>query len=196
MNITNHCLDRYTERILGISDTQTMKQYIAQNRDMLVKDIERILEYANMVYTGQINGDKSTKNYWLRDNIVIVTDTGNSTAITLYKIDFGFGEKTDKMITSNLLDEITIFREKICNIKSEIDNNVEYKKTEIGNIENEITALKEQIFMLEFKKNTLENEVKVAYNEVEMLNKNLEVRALKICNSAEYRKDLAKLNSK
>jgi hypothetical protein len=93
INITKHCLDRYAERVLGIEDLQTARQYINSNQDKVSEDINKLFEFATLILTAQINGDKSTKNYWLRDNIVIVTDTGNSTLITLYRIDDSPNEK-------------------------------------------------------------------------------------------------------
>jgi hypothetical protein len=144
--------------------------------------------------TAQINGDKSTKNYWLRDNIVIVTDTGNSTLITLYRIDFGFGTDVDKMITDKLLEEISSFNDKKMATENVVANEIEDKETKIANIEASISQMQQMLDFFKLKKETLINEVKIANKDIELINKEIEVRALKICNSAEYRKDLLKLN--
>jgi hypothetical protein len=196
MNITNHCKERYVERIVGITTTNELKQYIVLNNDKIVDDIGKLIEYGDIIYTGQINGDKSTKNYLKNGQMIVVMDTGNTTAITLYKIDFGFGEKTDKILTTSILEELNGISVEIENAKAKVNDNVSLRTTEITNIENEIEYLKQQMSTLNLKKDTLENEVKIANSEVETVNKKYEFFALKLCNSAEYRKDLAKLNTK
>jgi xylulokinase len=58
----------------------------------------------------------------------------------------------------------------------------------------EIEMLKERLSVMQLKKDTLDNEIKIAKRDIEVVNKEIENRALKICNSLEYKKDLAKLN--
>lgn len=193
MNITNHAFDRFTERIVGIADQLAARQYINQNKEKITEDINKLVEFSELLFTGQINGDKSTKNYLLRDNIILVTDTANSALITLYKIDFGFGDKTDRLIASNLKEDIMILKKQLCDKKLDIDTNVEYKKYELNTIESQVETLKQQLFMLELKKNTKESEIKVAYNDVEILSKDIEMLAVKLCNSLEYKKDILRL---
>jgi hypothetical protein len=194
MNVTNHALDRYVERIIGITDMTTGRQHINSNREKIVENVNKMVEHAQLICTMQINGDKSTKNYWLRDNIVLVTDTANTTIITLYRIDFGFDEEIDRVVTDSLLEKIKLLKIKLESKKETIADTVSYKETELSNVESEIINLKERLFMLDVKKNTLQSEIKVVYNDAEMINKEIEVHALKICNSAEYKKDLLKLN--
>jgi predicted nucleic acid-binding Zn-ribbon protein len=194
MNITNHCFDRYCERILGISEIQTARQYIATNREKLKDEITKVFDYSVKIYTGQINGDKSTKNYWLRDNIVMVTDTEDQSLITLYRIDFGLGEEIDRAVTQMLLGEIIQFNHEKESLEESIEKEIGFKKTEIENIDNEIEMLKERLSVMQLKKDTLDNEIKIAKRDIEVVNKEIENRALKICNSLEYKKDLAKLN--
>jgi hypothetical protein len=193
-SVTAHCMERYVERILGITDTLSIKQYITLNRDKVSEDINKMIKYSKLIYTGQINGDKTSKNYYLSGgNIILVIDTNNGTVVTLYEICFGFSESIDKINTANLVEEINTLQEQIIEKKVLIDEQIEQKKVEIDNVQSDIKSLEEQLFMLKFKHQTLQNELKVVYNDIEMLNKQLECHALKICNSLEYRKELAKI---
>lgn len=195
INITKHCLDRYAERILGIEDLQTARQYINSNQDKINEDIDKLFTYATLIYTGQIGGDKSSKNYWLRDNIVMVTDTGNSTLITLYRIDFGLGETIDKLVTDKLLEEINELNKDFKEAERVAVEEIDGKQTDVININAEIEKYKQMLANLQLRKETVENEIKIVNQKSQLIYKEIETRALKICNSAEYRKDLLKLNA-
>lgn len=192
MQITNHFLDRYAERILGISDLLAARQYINQNREKIEEDIRKLFEHSELLITMQLQGDKTTKNFYIRDNIILVAKSDNSVLITLYRIDFSFGEKTDRMIIQNLKEEIQTLKEQMKNKKESIDNEIEFKKKEVEMIGIEVINLEQQLNMLKLKKQTKENEIRVSYNEVEILNKQIEMRAIKLCNSLEYKSDILK----
>ena len=89
MNQTKHCLDRYAERILGYTDMLAARNYTNSNAEKVAEDINKLIEFSTLIWTGQLAGDKSTKNYRMNGQTILVTDTANSTLITLYKVEFG-----------------------------------------------------------------------------------------------------------
>ena len=108
MNISKHAMDRFAMRICGYTDVLSARQYINSNEEKITEDINKLIEHSVLLWTAQINGDKSTKNYRIRDNIILVTDTADSALITLYRIDFGFGDDIDRTISLKLLIKATL----------------------------------------------------------------------------------------
>lgn len=193
INITKHAFDRYAERILGYTDQFAARQYVNANEEKVTEDINKLFSFSTLLWTGQINGDKSTKNYYLKDNIILVTDTSNTALITLYRIDFGFSNEIDRIISEKLLEEILELQNKLSERKMAVAETAEIKKAELSNIESELFILKNQVKLLEFKRQAKDSEIKVLFNDVEIVSKQIEVKALKLCNSLEYKKELLAL---
>lgn len=193
MDITKHAFDRYAKRILGYEDQLAARQYINSNIDKVTKDVNKLIEYSELIWTGQINGDRTTKNYYYNNGVILVVESNNLKLITLYKVDFSFGKELDKLIAQKLLDEILDLRQKMTDKKKEIEETVKEKKIELENIDNDLNYLKEQMKLMEFKKQSKEDEIKTIYNDVSLMDKQIESKALKLCNSLEYKKELEKI---
>lgn len=194
MNKTNHIKQRYVERILNINNSVEVKQYIVDNNDKVESDLDKLMEFSQCIGTAQINGDKTSKNYHLRDNIIIVTDTDNSTMITLYKVDFGFPDRTNRVIVDDLMKDISELDELLEETNKGINEYIGQKELEIDNYDAEILNLKQRIEIITQKKNVAVDAVKAKRLDNDYIRKQREDYMNKLCNSLALKKDLEKLN--
>lgn len=58
LNLTKHFNERWTERIVGITDEKTMREYITQNQKMIAEHANKTFEYATFIFRGQL-GDNT-----------------------------------------------------------------------------------------------------------------------------------------
>ena len=132
--ITQHCKERYAERIMGREGRGDVAVFIAQNQEKIETDINKLYEYAQIIYTGQLK-DKNYVNVFLNGTWVLLTDKGMQKAITMYKIDFGLGEEFNKEFVKKMLEKIAARREEYCNALNE----KEKQKSEYEAIMNDLT---------------------------------------------------------
>lgn len=188
MDITNHAKERYVERIKGILGKNEIKQYIVQNEDKIEEHILKLYEYSEKIFTGQIGGDKTTKDFHLNGDICLVV--GDDCIRTIYKINFAFPEKTRLMVIEDLKQEIIRIKDEINNEKQIVDAKRQECDIKIQQAKQEIKALKESI---EIK----EDEIKIYESEKELLNKKirrshtyLQNYAEQLFGNTEYKKDI------
>lgn len=194
MDVTKHCRERYVERIKGINNSIERKEYIANNQEQIDIDINKLFEFAKFIDTEQIGGDKTSKNFYINDNIILVVNTENTVIITLYKVDFGFSPKTNRNIIKDLLEEI---EEEKNNVVKFDNRNKEYRNSQqlkIDEYKNKISELEESISLYKTKINSINNEIYIQTKEGNISLLKLKDRVNKLCNSIEYKNDLKQLN--
>ena len=194
MDITNHCIRRYVERIKCINNSIEVKEYIAVNQDQIEKEINKMFSYSDFIIEAQIGGDKTNKRFYIRDNIIFVVNSDDKVIITLYKVDFGFPEATNRKIIEDLMEEIFSLAEQLKEKNKNINEYVEYKKLEIDTWNNEISCLEEKIKCLKRKIKVNECSIDESVQSNNVIRTQLKDYANKLCNSIEYKMDLKELN--
>lgn len=146
MNITNHAKERYLERIQGITDDKTRKQYLAVNNERIEKEILDMYNYSALIYTGQLGGDKTTKDYYMNKDTALVV--GGDDIVTIYPIKFNFPEHTQSVVIKDLILAIEKLEDDIYNkqnyktaVKQDIDCDNQEKLQEIKQLQAEIDLL-------------------------------------------------------
>ena len=121
INISEHCKQRYVERIKDITDRQELRRYIVLHEQDIIQNIRKMLQFGEIIYTG--------KNFEAKDNKIIhiilngawlvFVGKDSQTAITMYKIDLGLDEDFNK-------DYIQKFLEKLKGIDQEYQEQEEH----------------------------------------------------------------------
>jgi hypothetical protein len=194
MDITNHCKRRYAERIKNINNSVEIKEYISLNSDQIEKDINKMFEHAQFIATSQVGGDKTNKNYYISGNVIFVVNTEDTVIITLYKVDFGFPDRTNRAITKDLLEEIAKLNNKLQQENCSISTYADSKKLEIDNWNSQIDCLQEQINCLKRKIRVAEADIDERRKSSNVVNLKLKDYVNKLCNSLAYKMDLKELN--
>lgn len=191
MNCTNHFMERWTERIQEIKDEKEKRDYIAKNREMIVQHANTTFENATFLWKGQI-GDNTTKNYYIKDNAIFVTNTTDDALITVYKVDLGFTEELNTTVRRGLVEKIQELQKEKEEIEIESLYEVDSKKSEASSVEDQIKVMEEQLANYRRRKQFLEEEVKFIQNK--SLDTGLELKrfTMMLVNSQAHKEDFSR----
>lgn len=129
INITEHCYNRYKERVRNVGNEQDIKI-----------EIKKLFISSNCYYEGQIG--KSTNNVKVfinRNGWVFIVDKDGKTLITLYKVDLNVdSDEVNQMYVDKALEKITLYN-------TMYNEAFEDAKKEQSNYSNEIKGIDTQI---------------------------------------------------
>lgn len=166
IEISKHAQERYAERIMGRSEILEINRFVLEHTDKIKEDINKMIEYGTEIYVGPRKEDKKDVQY--KNNImriiingswVIFIDTNRNQVVTLYKVDLGAGEEFNKQYMQLMKDQIAILREELedskrstdaknteyQNMIDELNNSINYKKTQIANMQNLVNSYEDVI---------------------------------------------------
>jgi hypothetical protein len=188
-NCTNHFLERWVERVVGITTEKEKKEYITKNKQMITEHANESFERSDFIWKGQL-GDNITRHYYLMDDIVFITNTSDDALITTYKVDLGFTEDLNRTVRRGLVLEVKRLREEKENIELQILEEVEEKFHQADNLEEEIKIMELQLANIKKQREFLKEEAKMLQSK--SLNTGLELKkyTIMLVNSKEYKDDL------
>lgn len=187
-NVTNHFAQRWAERIVNV-DKNEIKQYINSNRDQIAAHANTTFEYAEFVWKGQL-GDNITRNYYIKDDLVFVTNTDDTAFITIYKVDLGYPSDINTYVRKSLLKEMETLRKARDEEEFVMEARIDVKKSEIDNINESMSILEEQMSTYKSQKKLLESEISSLKAQSVHAGIELKKYALMLVNSQEYKRDL------
>lgn len=105
--ITQHCKERYAERIMDKNERNDIAVYVARNQEKIENDINTMMQYSELLYTGYLRDrsdeairEKKEVRVYLCGTWVLLADKLNNKIITLYKIDLKVGEDFNKQFVA------------------------------------------------------------------------------------------------
>lgn len=104
MNATNHCLERYHERV-----RKKNTPYTNDLRDRYSKELNELYEHSQKIYTGIVgrNSSKPVDVYVNKHGWVILSNDKEQNLITVYKIDLGIdNDSLNEQYITESLDKI------------------------------------------------------------------------------------------
>lgn len=178
ISISNHCKQRYTQRIRGITDQKEVKRYMTTEDEEIVENVRKMLQYGSVIYEG--------KNFALHDNniikivlngtwIVFVAKESN-TAITMYKIDLGLGEELNKSYVQAFLDQLKVIDDSYGETEDNVLESTVDIDIEIEKCDEKIEEYKSMMKQFEDRKTGLEETKKslnVYLNDIDMRRRKL-----------------------
>lgn len=168
--ISNHCKQRYAERIMGKDDNIDINRFITLNEEKIQSDISKMINYGELIYTGrqtQKDGKGNIVDVFLKDNWVILVDSRTKNVITLYRIDLGLDEEFNKLYVSKMMEKLNAYKENLANVQKQTQEESNTYKEMIDEAEATIRDYKGMIKNLEglcegYKAIIENNNVKVA----------------------------------
>jgi len=171
------------------SDSE-IKQYIIQHREKLTREITNFFNESKRLWSGQL-GDKTTRNFYVKGNHYIVCSKDNENMITIIKIDFGFPEKITLQTINSFVEAIEEINQRVEASRNKAKEIVSGKEAELNILNNEIELKQKELNCLKGKKNTLEAEINVAYNESLVFGLEAEKYIVKLFYSKDYTSDIS-----
>ena len=106
MQVSNHAQQRYAERIMNRETKSDVATYIAANRDKIDNDINKMVEYGTLIYSGKLEKNNNTVNVYIKDTWIVLADPGSKRVITLYSIDLGVGNLFNEEYIGRLMHKL------------------------------------------------------------------------------------------
>jgi hypothetical protein len=188
-NCTNHFLERWTERIVGIKTDREKKDYITSNRQMIIEHANKTLEHADFIYKGAIGTNKEC-NYYIEDDIIFVLNATNDALVTVYKIDLGFTPELNVTVRKGLMEEIKRLTAEHEEVELEAMLEVDKKYEQADKMEDQIKIMKEQLALMEKQRDFVKQEAKMLKEKSSHVGLELKKFTMMLVNSKEYKDDL------
>lgn len=193
VEISKHAKERYVERIMNRSDLKEITVYIQENEDKIYTDINKMLEYGTIVYTGLMKDTKKDSrqaynkmSVIIQNSWVLIVDINNNIVVTLYKIDLGADEEFNKLYAQKMVDTIATLTKEYEEVKAKVENqNIHYNEI-IQESKDTINELRGQIKKLEELVESYESIIHLSKTEVEIAEKNILKAVNKVMGKREY----------
>ena len=150
--ISRHAQERYSERIMAKNDSTDVSRFIALHEDKIQTDINKMIEYGEMIYRGKSTAKNSKGNMldvYLKDCWVILVDNSTKVVITLYKIDLELGDEFNKTYISKMLEKLNTYKERLEEVKIQTYNELNMYTELLEEAEDQIREYKTMIKNLE-----------------------------------------------
>lgn len=151
-SISNHCKQRYAERIVGKEESLDINRYVSLNEDKIKSDINKLINFADLIYTGkqsQKDGKGNVVDVYLNQCWVILVDGKSRHAITLYKVDLGLGDEFNKVYVSKMAEKLNTQKEILENVQQQVQAESNTYKEMIAEAESQIKEYRGMIKNLE-----------------------------------------------
>ena len=150
--ISKHAKERYAERIMNKEDMNDINRFIAGNEEKIKMDINKLIHYGEMIYTGKQStrdGKGNVIDVYLKNTWVILVDGKSEVVVTLYKIDLGLDDEFNKTYISKMMEKLNKSKEALDIVQSEVQVESDMYKEYIDDAETQIKEYKTMIKNLE-----------------------------------------------
>ena len=151
-NISAHAKQRYAERIMGKEDTVEINRFITLNEDKIKTDINKMIEYGELIYRGKSAAKNSKGNMldvYLQNCWVVLVDKSSEIVVTLYKIDLELGDEFNKTYMSKMLEKLNVSKAKLEEVKLQVYNETNMYSEMLHDAETQIKEYRGMIKNLE-----------------------------------------------
>lgn len=150
--ISRHASERYAERIMGKDDTVEINRFITLNEDKIKTDINKMIEYGQLIYRGKSAAKNSKGNMldvYLQNCWVVLVDKSSEIVVTLYKIDLELGDEFNKTYISKMLEKLNVSKAKLEEVKLQVYNETNMYSEMLHDAETQIKEYRGMIKNLE-----------------------------------------------
>lgn len=150
--ISRHAQERYSERIMDKEDTMEINRFITLNEDKIKTDINKMINYGELIYRGKSTGKNSKGNMidvYLKDCWVILVDKNSSNVVTLYKIDLGLDDDFNKEYISKMVEKLNKSKAVLEEVKLQVYEETNMYTEMINDAETQIKEYRGMINNLE-----------------------------------------------
>lgn len=150
--ISNHAKQRYAERIMGKDDKIDASSFIALHEEKIQTDINKMLQYGELIYTGrQLQKDSKGNiiDVYLKGCWVLLADNKTKNVITLYKIDLGLDDEFTKSYISKMMEKLNQSKNVLQNIQDQVQAESNMYKQMVDKAEAQIKEYRTMIKNLE-----------------------------------------------
>ncbi|HDR4373513.1 hypothetical protein QUF96_03190 [Bacillus bombysepticus] len=193
MNVTKHFKRRYAQRIKNVKGKEEISLFVTTNQDKISEDAKKMMEHAIFIWKGQLGETNITRNFYINGDIILVADTDNTALVTLYKTDYGYPAKTNRMIAKDLLENIQGLSAELEVAELAVKEELDKVDLEIDSLDVQLKSLKAQAEAIESQKKAKISERKSLFTRTRKYTEEIEKFAKMLCNSIEYKVDVKEM---
>lgn len=190
MNTTRHFLIRWVERIVGITDEVARNAYITENAEQIKSHASETFAYSTFLWKGQL-GNNVTRHYYIKDDLVILTNTTDDALITVFKIDFSFPGDINSYVRKGLIKEIERLHIEKEKAETLILEEMSLKEEALAKVKEEIRILEEQLKAQKEREKFLITDISTMEKSSKVIDLEIKKNTNLLINSKEYREDLS-----
>ena len=123
--VSKHAKERYAERIMNKEDLWDINYFVNQNEEKIIKDITKMLEYGEVIYSGKQKDNKGRENtvdVYRKDCWILLVDKCTKNVITLYKVDLGCGDDFNVEYVTRMVEKIHTAMDNVSKVQMEVLN--------------------------------------------------------------------------
>ncbi|MBQ4523490.1 MAG: hypothetical protein IJA10_11155 [Lachnospiraceae bacterium] len=123
--VSKHAKERYAERIMNKEDLWDVNYFVNQNEEKIIKDITKMLEYGEVIYSGKQKDNKGRENtvdVYRKDCWILLVDKCTKNVITLYKVDLGCGDDFNAEYVNRMIEKIHVAMDNVSKVQMDILN--------------------------------------------------------------------------
>lgn len=166
LKVSNHADFRYALRIKNESHLINQNSYTAwckldkQTSDLYKNELIDDLTQSEFLIQAIFCDEGVLNNYFINKEkmIVFALDSANKNLITCFKVDYGFGDKVNRITMRELLKEMDSLTKDRNKLQEKESDTQDLNRCKINTIEDEISLLKSKIEVLEAQKEIIEVE--------------------------------------
>ena len=136
--ISQHCKERYAERIMCRTDQLEINRYVIQNEDKIKTDILKMIQYGNLIYSGkqsQKDGKGDVIDVYVRDTWVVLVDNKSHIVVTLYRVDLGLDDDFNKSYVCKMIEKLDEYKTILDDTRNKIEEENKKYRTMIDEAE-------------------------------------------------------------
>lgn len=154
LTLSEHSLQRYSERIMDRETKNEINSFIATNKEKIITDIKKMLEYGALLYSGKPTNDHYKNDcrpvdVYQNGLWIIIVDSNRNNVITLYSIDLKAGDELNALYIEKMTAQLNEAKEAMAEAKQKIEEDVSSYKKEISENESLIANYRKEIKALE-----------------------------------------------
>ena len=123
--VSKHAKERYAERIMNKEDLWDINYFVNQNEEKIIKDITKMLEYGEVIYSGKQKDNKGRENtvdVYRKDCWILLVDKCTKNVITLYKVDLGCGDDFNVEYVTRMVEKIHTAMDNVSKVQMDVLN--------------------------------------------------------------------------
>ena len=123
--VSKHAKERYAERIMNKEDLWDINYFVNQNEEKIIKDITKMLEYGEVIYSGKQKDNKGRENMvdvYRKDCWILLVDKCTKNVITLYKVDLGCGDDFNVEYVTRMVEKIHTSMDNVSKVQMDVLN--------------------------------------------------------------------------
>lgn len=156
LQVTDHALERYATRIKG-DDLSDFRLFSQDKKDRYKEELNAMFEHSKTILVSTFNADKDIRRFNLADDMILMLEEHNDTLITMYRIDFGFDNETNRILKNRLLAQLE-------NEEASLDEKTEKMKLEAEDTKEQLEMLQAERDELQAALNAVNDSINVTFD--------------------------------